>query len=497
MKQFIIYFSLLISPLALAEEKHLYVMGAGGEPAGDDTIFDRNVKTLGKFSSNSNWKTTVSVNGGHSKTESIVRNGFSGSKNLGSFKQESYDQMLNDMLTKMNNGTLKSGDKLMVVIESHGAQHRGDQKSHEIAFAGGTAQNLDDLKGAPMTSLDRLEEVVKLAEQKGVKLAILDMSCYSGNTVKLAGPKTCVVSSSGTDHASYNSGPISFSKTFSESMLSNLKEGRNLEDLYINAKDGTKEPEYPMISTEAGQIASKYLYEMILPQLLYNQDIKNHFTRQYGKTSEELNARICEIDNKFEEANTFLKDLEKVNSKFPNMGGISTSSLRAALAEYRQFQKGYEAGLLNVAKVEQSIKSELATRYAQDANLFGSESGTAILNANYDYSLESEQKYLVELNSPRSRNLNNETSLKAMVASAEKRIRDIQRKKQIQQELVSKFAAEYKSRKESFNKTYTGEQIEQTYKLADRVTKEAKKVYSELYRQNMSAKNNPCRDFKL
>lgn len=497
MKQFIIYFSLLISPLAMAEEKHLYVMGAGGEPAGSDTIFDRNVKTLGKFSSSSSWKTTVSVNGGHSKTESIVRDSFGRSKNLGSFKQESYDQMLGDMLTKMNNGTLKSGDKLMVVIESHGAQARSDLKSHEIAFSGGAAQNLDDLKGAPMTSLDRLEEVVKLAEEKGVKLAILDMSCYSGNTIKLAGPKTCVVSSSGTDHASYNSGPISFSKTFSEAMLINMKEGKNLEDLYINAKDATREPEYPMISTEAGNIASKYLYELILPQLLYNKDLKNHFTRQYGKTSEELNARICEIDNKFEEANTFLRDLEKVNSKLPNVGGISTSSLRAALAEYRQFQKGYEAGLLSVDKITQDIKLELANRYAQDANLFGSESGVAILNANYDYALESEKKYLVELNSPYSRNLNNENSLKAMIASSEKRIRDIQRKKQIQQELKSKYAAEFKARKETFNQTYSADQIEKTAKLADRVTKEAKKVYSELYRQNMSAQNNPCRDFKL
>ena len=495
MKQVIIYFSLLISPFALAAEKHLYVMGAGGEPEGKSTIFDKNMKTIGNFAKNSDWKTTISINGGHSKTESIARKGFAGAKNLGSFKKESYEQMLNDMISKLNNGTLKTGDKLMVVIETHGAQHKEGQKTHEIAFSGGEARNLDNLEGAPMTTLDRLEEVVKLAEEKGVKLAIMDLSCYSGNTLNIAGPKTCVISISGTDHSSYNSGPISFSKTFSESMLRNMKEGRNLEDLYINAKDSTKEPEYPMISTEAGQLASKYLYELILPMLRYNKDIKNHFTRQYSKNPDDFNRDVCEIDNKFAEVNKFLIDLEKVNSQLPGVGGIETARLRSALASYRQFQQAYEASLSSIYAVDNMVKAEIERNYPNDKDLFKNESGAAIFSADYSKAIKSEQDYIE--NDLSKRVGVPAKSLEAMKESALRRIAVLQKKRDIQEAIKNKFEAEYETKKAQFEQAFNSEKIEMTYDLADNVRKEAQKVYSELYRQNMSPKNNPCRDFTL
>lgn len=58
-----------------AEEasKQFYFLGGGGEPQGDTTIFDGEVKRVGSFINSSGWNSTVSFNGGHAKTEDLIK----------------------------------------------------------------------------------------------------------------------------------------------------------------------------------------------------------------------------------------------------------------------------------------------------------------------------------------------------------------------------------------------------------------------------------------
>jgi hypothetical protein len=68
-------FILFVLEIAFAQEtpkKFIAVMGGGGEPKGDNTIFDRSITELGNYlEKNPEWVSTVSFNGGHSKTEEI------------------------------------------------------------------------------------------------------------------------------------------------------------------------------------------------------------------------------------------------------------------------------------------------------------------------------------------------------------------------------------------------------------------------------------------
>ncbi|WPU65659.1 hypothetical protein [Peredibacter starrii] len=495
MKHFLFYFTFLISPVALAESKQLYFMGAGGEPKGSETIFDENIKSVGKFTKSPGWDTTLSVNGGHSKTESIIRGEFSGSKNLGSFDQANYERILSDMKTKLQNGTLKSGDKLMVVFETHGAKKRDDQKSHSIAFAGAEAKNLENLEGAKMGSLDTLEEVVKLAEEKGVKLAIVDLSCYSGNTQKLASSKTCVISSTGTDHPGYTGGYTNYffkkvKTDFPGNFTDGLKSGRNLEEIFLEAREKSQAADYPMISTEAGKYTSEYLYTLMLPFLKHEKKY-NGFTRNYGRSQAEFDQLSCQIRDDYTDLMKFLGDIDQVQANV-----IDTKPLRAALTNYRNYQLEYEQMKKGIFDVGSEVKKILNQNYSNEAELFKHEEGIAILKADYNAAIASVQKDLeMYRNNPPN-------YLKADVVAIQiqrkvDEIKMIERKRAIQSDLKRRVGSTYEALNSKLNQKFSDEALEKTYDMAESVRKETKKLYGELYRQKSSPANNPCKDFTL
>src|SRR4051812_966427 len=57
-----------------AQNKFMAILGGGGEPKTETTIFDSDVKEVTRFAkSNPQWNTTLSFNGGHKKTEEIIQ----------------------------------------------------------------------------------------------------------------------------------------------------------------------------------------------------------------------------------------------------------------------------------------------------------------------------------------------------------------------------------------------------------------------------------------
>lgn len=200
-----------------SQVNHLVLMGGGGEPNGPTTIFDKGLKNLSKFTNEEklNWIPDIAFNGGHPETEKILRslvdkNIYSPIK---SFTPDTYEEKISRYEKKILDGDVKSGDKILLMIDTHGSPSSEDE-THKISTIGYNT-----------VSIDRLQRLINLAEEKGVKLAIVDASCYSGNTLNLKSKKTCIMSAASAESI----GSTSWNEKFSE----NLKKGRNLEEIFL------------------------------------------------------------------------------------------------------------------------------------------------------------------------------------------------------------------------------------------------------------------------
>ena len=257
-------------------QNHYALIGGGGEPHREaTTIFDHEVEGVGTFMNRSRgaWQSRAAFNGGHSGTEAMVDRLFGESPN---FSPDSYEAMLNHYKEQLSSGRIGRGDQLMIQIASHGAFRRPGEKSHSISAGGGMVDATTG-RGSELVNLDKLQEIIDLANTNGVKLAILDTSCHSGSTLALANSKTCVISSSGPNH--FASGHyIGFGARFSRE----LRRGRNLEEVFqrtisqpaMRTGYGFNIPPvygFPMISSAAGERIQNEIYPLLTPYL-YNSE---------------------------------------------------------------------------------------------------------------------------------------------------------------------------------------------------------------------------------
>ncbi len=266
----------LLLSLQLRAENYLSYLGGGGEPkASTKTIFDDNLKALDTFSAeNKNWNLELKFNGGHPETEKLIASGFPTAALKKSFEKTSLKETIATYARDINSGKIKSGDQLLVMINSHGGAATDSAKSHLIT-AGATdgPLNLQTLAGAVgIVNLDQLQELIKLANDKGVKLGIVDFSCHSGNTLKLANEKTCVISAAGSDHFAYT--------LFASDFTHNMKTGKSLEQVFLETRRKTADTSYPMISTTAGQEINSQLYPKLSPYLNFDKDLLNTVSRK-------------------------------------------------------------------------------------------------------------------------------------------------------------------------------------------------------------------------
>ena len=305
-------------------ENHMLLMGGGGEPKGDTTIFDGGLTKLGQNLESLKWNYQVSFNGGHDSTEKILTNKFSKSSSVASnFTKDNYEELIKSYIKKINNGEIKSGDQLMIIVNTHGGKAVEGQLTHRIAAVGAQAKNSDDLAGASLVSLDRLQEIVKLTEQKGIKLGIVDLSCHSGTSLALkkavdtGSPNTCIITATGPDHYG-NAGPNSFAENFMEE----LKPGENLQDAFLKARIRSPFAEYPMISTEVNDKIVKDVYEGITPYLYYYYPNQDKLTPYISENAYE--GQICKREEIFKNLITNIDDfsflLELTNTEpFPDL----------------------------------------------------------------------------------------------------------------------------------------------------------------------------------
>lgn len=486
-----LFLSLLICFLNLAEarnpQKHFYVLGGGGEPKGETTIFDNDLKLTSKFINNSDWQTIVSFDGGHAKTESIIREKMPNAKNAGHFVEANYEKIITDLTNKLGpNGELKAGDQIMISIDTHGGR-KNKEKTHAVSLAYGAAQNLNTLEGSRTVSLDSLQGLIDLAEKKGVKLAIVDMSCYSGNLHNLKSKNSCLISATGRDQYGY-AGTVdlflfSMTNTFSGKFYDLLKKGKNLEDVFLAARTKGGTPDFPMISTEEGKAVDELLYKMLSPYLNFNNKYSTNLDKFYASRAETFAEQICDLNNNHENFLKFLDQYSGFTSIAETAAINEFQALKQALEEYRNYQQKYEESLKGKFKADEDIKAILNRDYAAEKSLWKDYSPTTFIELNFDRTIKMYQELYNEANNEYGRNL------------WKKSLEDAKRQKQIIAELKEKISPNTKDLLKTRDDVFANSGV--SYSYASRVATEAKKVYDNFYRKNRKETSNPCRDFVL
>ncbi len=471
-----------------ANEKHLYVLGGGGEPTGTTTMFDRNMENLGSFVGHSDWKAAVIFNGGHSDTESLLKSNFKKASRWSPFNEEGFKDSLSEITKKLNEGTLKKNDQLMLIVDTHGVEGgQNGQRSHDIVLS-----NKVGAQGTQTFSMDRLKPIMDLAHQKGVKLAIIDNSCYSGNTQALNDKQTCLISSAGSAHPAFGGGQkiffFNYSTHFSGKFYDKMKSGKNLEEVYLNARKSSDNPDFPMISTPEGQVAEAELYELITPYLYFNYKNKNDFDSMYNR--KKIDQISCQHQDDYKKLQNFIAKQSAV------LKDLDTKPLKQALEDYRNYQIKYEEALKAANKAEAEIKKILEDNYGAQKDLWKGDEPMAFLSANYE---GSNSVFRRVLENSRPKEIDGRKNMQALIDLNLAKIK-------IRDGIAAKLSPEAHGKLQALQ--YIVHTDEETFSRANKVGLEAKKLYDELYKKNTEERkrsaalkgeidSNPCRDFKL
>lgn len=454
-----------------AGKKQFYLLGGGGEPEGRSTMFDAELETMAKFTNSSaDWESTISFNGGHTNTEKIIKNKMSKSKAVGPFDQKNYDALIKEMTQKLESGELKNGDQLMIEVNSHGDINRKDEKTHTVALAGGGGVNLD-----------ALEKISNLAAEKGVKLAIVDMSCYSGSLLNIKNDKVCFISATSADTYAYgrSGGWFSGIDSFAGSFHDQLKSGQNLEEIFLKASGVGYSPNFPRISTKAGEDVEKFMYDFIAPFLTYN--LEKNVSLFYSKDPATFEAQVCSMNQTYNNIDEILSQYNNIVQLSDKIISKESKAFKEALTNYRKAQLEYESVYRAKIEIGKEVKDILEGDYSADINTWFPYEPSTFMTIDETESIKDMEKRIKD--NPK-------------LKFVPERLEAAKKRKKIIDEVNVRLS---KSSKEKIALARKLSSLDfDTFTLASKVSIEAKKMYSNLYKKVMdNEKSNPCRDFVL
>lgn len=462
---FLIHLSLTLGYCAEIQ-KAVYIIGGGGEPLGNETIFDTALTNMGNFFNKSDWFPTISFNGLHPHTEDLLKTIFKKARNLGSFDNKNYNDIVSEMIKKVSSGDIKEGSQLMLIIDTHGARNIGE-KTHQIY-----------LNNASTVNLDRLKDLISIAEKKGVKLAVVDMSCFSGNIQNLKNDKVCLISGTGKDQFGY--GGVS-QEVFTNKFYSLMNKGKNLEDIFLSARTSGDKVDFPTISTPEGKLIDSLLYKFMAPFLDYNDEKISNYTNSYGHTSKSFEAQVCLLNKNLNQMQTILAQMENFIGVADKLNKEKFKKLRIALENYRDYQKQYESSLRGKYQIDEEIKKILEKSYPKEKKVWKKFTLSDWINADFSALLNNYITLSANEKNPIQRNHWNDA---LVLLQKEKEMADY----------VKSNLSEFSKQKLLVHSSFSSGVTEG---YASDVAREAKAVYDILYKQMKWSKTNPCRDFVL
>nr|BDT28981.1 hypothetical protein BHI3_24470 [Bacteriovorax sp. HI3] len=489
MKKMLMVLSLISLSVKAADNNMLFI-GGGGEPKGaQGTQFDGSVRALGDFyKANKNYSTTISFNGGHPDTESLIADRFKGAANSGPFTSSNYKALIEDAIKKIENKDIPAGGKLLVFINSHGGESSG--KTHNISTAGSAMTNMNSLNDTSSVSLDTLEALTKAAKDNNIKLAIVDGSCHAGNSLSLANANTCVIAASGPKHYAYSN--------FADVFAAQMKKGKNLEDIFFETKAQTQGGGFPMISTPEGVEVQDEIYPYLTPYMYYHDEyrgmaldkiddyIKDNMTDELICRREAHYDSLKKVLNLIEEMNQIEKKT-LFSSKPRLVKTVDLTDLKKKIDEYKKTQDNYFAKLRRLDLAGLETKITITTDYYKKGTTY---THREVLSTDYDQLIAGKTKDLENTNLTPARRENLEN------------LRDFYRAARIEKAKLIRDNPQYLEQRNIFDELKTDQKV--GYSVASAISQEASKAYDAYYKSKQKelkqydqSATNPCRDFIL
>lgn len=315
------------------------VFGGGGDPDGDKTIFDGSLKNLAAKKDQLGFNIKASFDSGHKDTEKIISDELKVPNTP--FVETNYEAIINDYVSKIKSGQIKSGEKLLILLNTHGGENTPPHTTHSIAMSGKRMDNMSMVRGDASSSVDKLFKLSEIAKTYHIKLAIMDFSCHSGNSLALANENTCIITSSGPNHFGYTS--------FAEDFYKKMEKGKSLEEVFLNTKAEAYAPSFPMISTKIGIQLKNEEYDLFSPYLNSVDDTGNA-----DKLSPYLKNVLTE-NNLCKRESDFAKLIKQMES-FQSVAGQMKSHYRGeenlvdALIAYKKQQDEYIKTLIDLGQ---------------------------------------------------------------------------------------------------------------------------------------------------
>ena len=304
-----------------AGDKVMFVFGASGDPKDKPgTIFDAAIGKLGSYSSHADWNSFVYLDGGHPATEQAAKDAFPFASERGPFTTENFEKSRSEWIHFLTPGNCPK--QMMVYIDSHGLASANQEDTHSVSIGPNPGDH---------ASLDNLQSLVRDAQVCNTKLAIIDMSCFSGASQSLAGPGVCVISATTAD----NYGFADFGELFAQSM----QPGKNLEQVFLEARSLSASAATPQISTPMGQELMQMEKSGLTGFLLTNPSnlsvsLLTQLIDQESKACDQKNAPEVRLKNQLTELRKLLGPGADQDPDFQN--------LTVALTQYQAQQSAIE-----------------------------------------------------------------------------------------------------------------------------------------------------------
>lgn len=463
----------------------LYYLGGGGEGMKTSTIFDYNISNVQNITSSHKLDYQISFNGGHKDTEDKLKTYFPSNK-VTNFTEKNFNDRLKEIERKLSRGEIKPTEKLLLIIDSHGAESN-KELTHSISLANNKqVRNLDNLNGSDSVSLDRLKKIADLAEAKGVKLGIVDFSCHSGSTLNLAktlSHNICVISSTGPRHYGYAGNGV-FADLFMKELA---KPHMNLETAFLRARRSSIDAGYPMISTPVHKMIANQFYGDLTNLLYYER-----LNREGKLVSHIKNKDIDCIDCSPMKLSAMAQLKFKI-SKLKIQGileHVVADNLIAEIEKYNAFQQNLvtQYNKLNIPKLNNKETFSFPEINPDTKKPYINQQLTwyEILNSNEEKTNKAINKLIKQQQAAKTPSATLETFIKVS-----KKFRDSVAQKKA--EILRKYP-DILNASEKFNQL--AEKNNESYKMVVSIAQNEKKLYDSLY-SNQTVRPNACNQFIL
>ena len=167
------------------------------------------------------------------------------------FTKENFEKQLDDLKKRILGAPgfkpIVTGDQLMLMIDTHGSPKLDNELTHSVSTL------------TEPTKLDGLQELIDLAEKKGIKLAIIDHSCYSGNILNLDFKSSCMMTSATHNNFGFSDYGTGFSFNLQYSIRKEKTKKVSIEDIFLQSRITKRDSAQPLINTEAGLKTFQFL----------------------------------------------------------------------------------------------------------------------------------------------------------------------------------------------------------------------------------------------